>query len=109
MNLHGHVTGSVDGLALAISVEVDYNKKCPLSLDYMKVTEIGNINIEMTGLGPINGITSKILSWLSNMWRNKIVSLVEVNVKHIIDELLNDVVCETYLKVIAGNATIVTL
>ncbi|EFN76406.1 uncharacterized protein LOC105190555 isoform X2 [Harpegnathos saltator] len=97
MRLNGKVTGSIDGLALTLSVVIDYDKECPIMLEYIKVTKVGDIKIKMTGLGLINSVTSKILSWLTNMWRKNIVSLVEVNVKNAINKHLRDYICTEFI------------
>lgn len=102
MSLNGELTGTINGISLAISIVADYDKACPLTMEYIKVTKIGDIQIDMTGLG-INSVTSKILSWLTNMWRENIVSLVEVTAKQTIDQLLSDMnICNSYKNAIAG-------
>lgn len=96
MSISGWITGGTDGLAASISLIVDYQKKCPVTLEYLKVTELGDIKIKMTGLGPINSATSRILSWLTNMWRKNLVSLIEVNVKNAIEKQLSKHACISY-------------
>ncbi|XP_014486902.1 PREDICTED: uncharacterized protein LOC106750817 [Dinoponera quadriceps] len=101
--LNGEITGTIDGLALSITAVIDYDKDCPLRLKHFKVTRFGDIKVKMTGLGAINSVTSKILSWLTNMWRKNIANLIEVNVKQNIEVQLNEKVCtSSFIEAIAG-------
>lgn len=63
---------------------------------YIKVTEFGEIDLEMTGLGLLNNFTSKILTWLTTMWKNKIIKTIEYNMRDIIEEQLRKYICESY-------------
>lgn len=60
------------------------------------MTELGKINLKMTGLGPLNSLTSKILTWLTRMWQEKIVKTIEVNVRDIAQKQLNEFICQNY-------------
>lgn len=50
----------------------------------------------MTGLGPLNTLTSKVLTWLTRMWQDKIVKIVEVNVRNIAEKQLSEFLCKNY-------------
>lgn len=67
-----------------------------MNLEYVKVTELGKINLKMTGLGPLNTLTSKVLTWLTRMWQDKIVKIVEVNVRNIAEKQLSEFLCKNY-------------
>lgn len=60
------------------------------------MTELGKINLKMTGLGPLNTLTSKVLTWLTRMWQDKIVKIVEVNVRNIAEKQLSEFLCKNY-------------
>lgn len=97
MSINGRITGMIDGLAISIGLHVDYDKECPVTLKYFNVTQFGNIKINLTGIGPMNSMTSKLLSWLTNWWGDTIVNMIEVNVKKTIEELLSTYVCINYI------------
>ncbi|XP_011690381.1 PREDICTED: uncharacterized protein LOC105451558 [Wasmannia auropunctata] len=96
MTVCGKILGTVDGLGIAAKLVIDYTKTCGVNVEYVKVTELGKINLKMTGLGPLSNLTSKILTWLTRMWQDKIVKMVEVNVRNIAEEQLSEIICENY-------------
>jgi len=95
ITISGNILGIIDGLTITIKLVIDYDKKtCDVNLKYIKMTKLGKINLKMTGLGPLNSSTSKILTWLVRIWEDKIVKAVEVNVKNIAEEQLNEFICK---------------
>lgn len=92
----GKILGIIEGLALAASITIDYNQTCVVNLEYIKVTELGTVKIQMTGLGPLNSLTSTLLSWLTKKWQNDIIGLVQVNLKNIIEKELSDYICKKF-------------
>ncbi|XP_036148710.1 uncharacterized protein LOC105828770 isoform X2 [Monomorium pharaonis] len=94
ITLRGNILGTIDELAIATKVIINYDKTCDVKLEYVKVTKVGKINLKMTGLGPLNYLTSKILTWLTSRWQNRIVKIVEVNVKNIAEEQLSEFTCK---------------
>jgi len=57
------------------------------------VTKLGKIKLKMTGLSPIDSLTSKILTWLTRMWQDKIVEAIEDNVKNVVEKQLSEFIC----------------
>jgi len=81
-------------------VIIYYDEICNIKLEYLTITQLGKINIKMTGLGPLSGLTSTILNWMTKMWRYKMFEVVEVNVKDIAEKQLNNYICNNYNEII---------
>ncbi|KAL6265518.1 hypothetical protein P5V15_002313 [Pogonomyrmex californicus] len=94
ITVDGNILGTVDGLAIAAKLVINYDKTCGVNLEYIKVTELGKIKLKMTGLGPFNSLTSKILTWLTRMLQDKIVHTVEVNVRDVAEKQLSEFICK---------------
>ncbi|XP_011870197.1 PREDICTED: uncharacterized protein LOC105563308 [Vollenhovia emeryi] len=94
ITVSGNILGTVNGLAIAAKLIIDYDKTCGINLEYVKVTKLGEIKLEMTGLGPLNSLTSKVLTWLTRMWKDRIVKAVEVNARNIAEEQLSEFICK---------------
>lgn len=87
--------GTIDGLAITIRFVIDYNDMCNMNIDSIKITEFGNLNLKMTGLGFLSRLTSTTMTWLTKMWRNKIVEAIEIKIKDIIKKQVNQL-CKGY-------------
>ncbi|XP_024874551.1 uncharacterized protein LOC112456324 [Temnothorax curvispinosus] len=92
--ISGNILGTVDGLAMTARLVINYDKTCGVNLEYVKV-EFGKINLEMTGLGPLNSLASTIFTWLTEKWQDKIVKNIEINVKNIAEEQLTEFIYKT--------------
>ncbi|KAH0948687.1 hypothetical protein HN011_004140 [Eciton burchellii] len=100
IKVSGKILGSIDGLAMDARVIIYYDEICNIKLEYLTITQLGKINIKMTGLGPLSGLTSTILNWMTKMWRYKMFEVVEVNVKDIAEKQLNNYICNNYNEII---------
>lgn len=98
--ISGNVLGSIDGIAIAAKLVINYDKECGVNLEFVKVTEVGKINLKMTGLGILNNLTSHVLTWLTRMWQDKIVKIVEDSVRDIIEDQLSEFICKNLNEVI---------
>lgn len=96
ISVSGKLLGSIEKLSIAARLVIDYDKTCDVNLKYIKVTEFGKIDLKMTGLGLLDNFTSKLLTWLTTMWKGKIIKAIEYNVKDIIEEQLRKYICESY-------------
>ncbi|XP_067209928.1 uncharacterized protein [Linepithema humile] len=95
VTVSGKLLGSIERLSVAAKLVIDYDKTCDVNLKYIKVTEFGKIDLKMTGLGLLNTFTSNILTWLTTMWKNKIIKVIEYNVRDIVEEQLRKYICES--------------
>ncbi|EZA51820.1 hypothetical protein X777_09577, partial [Ooceraea biroi] len=90
IKVSGKILATVKELAMAAKVAIHYDKTCEVKLEYVKITELGKIDFKITGLGPFNYLTSTIFTWLTKTWQNRIVKIIEVNVRKIAEKQLND-------------------
>ncbi|XP_011342958.2 uncharacterized protein LOC105282599 [Ooceraea biroi] len=96
IKVSGKILATVKELAMAAKVAIHYDKTCEVKLEYVKITELGKIDFKITGLGPFNYLTSTIFTWLTKTWQNRIVKIIEVNVRKIAEKQLNDYICNNY-------------
>lgn len=96
VKVSGKILGSVEGLAMMAKMIINYEEMCNIKLEYVKITKLGKIDFKATGLGPLNSLTSSLVTWLTTMWQNRIIKVIEINVKNIAEKLLNDYVCNNY-------------
>lgn len=50
----------------------------------------------MTGLGPLNKLLSKLVTWVTKKWKEDIVEKIESKLRDIIVKNLNKFDCEKY-------------
>lgn len=82
---------------MVISVAVDYNQKpCKAILQDLRLTKLGKIKIKMTGLGPLNSLVSKMVTWISTKRKEELITKVESQVKDIVKKHLTKFNCEKY-------------
>ncbi|XP_071575217.1 uncharacterized protein [Temnothorax nylanderi] len=94
ITVSGNILGTVDGLAIRARLVIDYDKTCGVNLEYVKVTEFGKLNLEMTGLGPLNSLASTVFTGLTEkIWQDEIVKTIEVNVRNIAEKQLSEFIC----------------
>lgn len=96
MGISGKIVGTVEGLALSLKVTVSCDETCVVHFDHAKVTQFGKLKLEMTGLGPLNHLTSNFLSWMTQLWQGTIAKLIESNVKHVAQEQIKIHICKTF-------------
>ncbi|XP_011690382.1 PREDICTED: uncharacterized protein LOC105451559 [Wasmannia auropunctata] len=90
ITVSGDVLVTIDGLVIAVKLFMIDHKKYPCYVQYVQVTEIGKINIEMTGLGLFNSFISNLMTQKITEWQEKIIKKIEVQFRDIIEEQLNN-------------------
>jgi len=106
-NLHGHYnlhaklmnigpTGSVSikvtKVSCEIKVNVDLSKGKPKgSLQHFDITEIGKVELDFDGLGPLDWLINPLGGWVINAVKHKIADAVEGPLKKIIQEKMENV------------------
>lgn len=97
VHVSGHISAEVQNIALKAKLVVDYNARpCVASLEYIKMTEFGHPKIKMSGLGPLNHLFSKLVSWVAGHWRNKISHKVEDSLRNAAQKQLPKLQCEKF-------------
>ncbi|KAJ1528598.1 hypothetical protein ONE63_006999 [Megalurothrips usitatus] len=76
----GHFTATWSNLKARVRLAVDVDPfTCTVSGDSLEVVELGTLQVEATGLGPLNGLYSGLLSSLAEkVGRDELVSAIRV-------------------------------
>ncbi|OXU29030.1 hypothetical protein TSAR_008269 [Trichomalopsis sarcophagae] len=97
IKVNGKLSASVDGVSLAATVGVDYNQKpCRAVLDSLRVSQLGKVKVKLTGLGPLNNLLSKLVTWITKKWQDDIVKVVEKKLMDIVVKNLDKFNCEKF-------------
>lgn len=97
VTINGKLSGSIDGAALKARIAVDYNlKPCVVSLEYLNVTEFGRMTVNLTGLGALNDVSSKIINWITKTWRDSVIQSLETQMRATIESQLSAIDCEKF-------------
>ncbi|XP_063995052.1 uncharacterized protein LOC135172704 isoform X2 [Diachasmimorpha longicaudata] len=93
----GKLDGNIAGIKLEAAASIDYSKNpCVQKIDKLKVAEFGEIEIFLTGLGPLNSIFGSILDIMINAWKSDIIQMVETELMNIIKQAIGTFNCEKY-------------
>ena len=65
---------------------------CTLELEEFHITDIGNIDIEISGLGPLDWILGKVLGLVGDLIKGEIAHLIEGPIRDLLAKLLHDYV-----------------
>lgn len=81
---------------MGINISLDYSEptKCFVKIEKIEVTKFGQPVIRITGFGPANSLVSKLLSWVTNKWKDAIMSKLKNKILPIAQEKLSAVDCE---------------
>ncbi|XP_014238201.1 uncharacterized protein LOC106659934 [Trichogramma pretiosum] len=97
IKVNGKLSADVEDAAITATASVDYNQKpCRVQLSDLRVSNVGKVKVKLTGLGPLNKLLSKLVSWITKKWTSEIVSLVEDKLRIIVAEHLNNFDCERF-------------
>lgn len=95
--MNGLVSAAIDGVAISAAVGIDYNQKpCRTILESLRVSQVGKIKVKLTGLGPLNKLGSKLITWITKKWQDEIVLKVEDQLAELIVQNLDRFECEKY-------------
>lgn len=97
IEVKGHINGSIDGIKLEAEGSIDYSKMpCVKKIERAQITEFRTIKLDITGLYPLNSMTSSILEWIGRSYKNDIVKLIEDKLMEVGQQELTKVECERY-------------
>ncbi|XP_058806383.1 uncharacterized protein LOC131672882 [Phymastichus coffea] len=95
LSVSGHISVIIDGLSLTTSIVVDFSRvPCRIILQELQVENLGKMKINMTGLGPLNGLLSRFATWITKKWKEKIVVAVENKMRKVVQQHLSKFTCE---------------
>nr|CAD7398473.1 unnamed protein product [Timema poppensis] len=80
ISVSGHITGSVASNSVNVQVNVAVvGGKCKITLNSLRITRLDGIKVSVTGLGKMSWILNRIAGWVTNHFRDKIVSRIEAS------------------------------
>ncbi|KAJ8678947.1 hypothetical protein QAD02_014734 [Eretmocerus hayati] len=95
--LSGRLSASLAGIGLMAAVGVDYGQRpCKAFLQDLQVSDLGELKIRFTGLGPLNKLLSKLVTWITKKCKNEIFDIIEKKLSDILKNILNNFNCEKF-------------
>ncbi|KDR17152.1 hypothetical protein L798_08412 [Zootermopsis nevadensis] len=77
-------------LDLYVHFHIDFTSK-KVYLDDFKVMSVGDLEVKLTGFGwLVNFLTSKVATWIVGLYRDKIISDLQLKYNSYISDLLNN-------------------
>ncbi|KAJ8678949.1 hypothetical protein QAD02_014736 [Eretmocerus hayati] len=97
LKVSGNLWASVKGAALDLTLNIDYNQKpCQTTLSNLQITKMGQVDVKVTGLSPLNSLLSKIISWIAEKWKTEVVVEVQDEIRTIVQEHISQFNCERF-------------
>ncbi|XP_058806378.1 uncharacterized protein LOC131672881 [Phymastichus coffea] len=97
IKVNGQLSATIDGVSISAVVGIDYNRKpCRTVLESLRVSELGKIKVKLTGLGPLNKLLSKLITWITKKWQDEIVGKIEEKLSELVIHNLDKFQCEKY-------------
>ncbi|XP_033211334.1 uncharacterized protein LOC117169201 [Belonocnema kinseyi] len=97
IKVDGTVSGNIDGIFIDMKFSVDYNQQpCKAKLEYLKNTQLGRLDVQVTGLSPLNFLASYLATLIATQWEGDITTLIETKVSEVINYQMNHFDCEKY-------------
>ncbi|XP_067011484.2 uncharacterized protein [Anabrus simplex] len=95
MDVGGQVTGEVksNSMSVKVSTTINDDNTCTISLDDFKMNELGDIDLNITGLGAPQWLVNKISSWLIDMYKDDIIQKVQNEIMSQVNGVLSRVKC----------------
>lgn len=84
------VTVGSNALSAQITIEVLDDSSCKVILDYVKFSEIGDLDIQMADLNEIPYIASKIANWILANFQSEIEAPIESILESVVSEELKN-------------------
>lgn len=89
------VSASADATIDRVNVYFEANcqlSSCKLELNKFEITEIGNIDVNFHGLGPLDWILGTVVDLVANLIRGFLGDILEGPIKDLLQGILNDLV-----------------
>lgn len=64
---------------------VDWKKR-RMTLEDLQITQVGKIKIHITGLGPLNFVASRLISWITLRSKETIILNIQKSLRERIEE-----------------------
>merc|ERR1712110_1107156 len=86
------ITANIADFGIYIDAEMDVANGGGLQLTNFAISHVGHIDIDVSGLGPLDWILELLVDFVDTFLRDWIVSLVEGPLKDLIQQILDDCV-----------------
>ena len=90
------ISASADAKIQTVKVyfeaEMCLNSGCSLALTKFDITEIGHIDVDINGLGPLGWILEVVVDLIADLIRGFLADILEGPIKDLLQNILNDLV-----------------
>lgn len=90
----GQLTATVASDSIAVTVNVTLGQANCLALDDLHLDQLGDIDVQLTGLGDLSWLTSKIVSWLGSHFKTDVSTAVDQQLRDGVAQVLGRVKCD---------------
>lgn len=96
---HGKIRGIIGKNSILLNATVILaGHECSLTLNELVLNQFGGLSLNVTGLGPINWLFSKISTWVLQHFKSEIKGKIESTLREEITEKLSHFDCMEYLR-----------
>lgn len=96
---HGKIRGIIGQNSILLNATVTMaGHECSLTLNELVLNQFGGLSLNVTGLGPINWLFSKISTWVLQHFKSEIKGKIESTLREEITEKLSHFDCMEYLR-----------
>ncbi|XP_049850549.1 uncharacterized protein LOC126322885 [Schistocerca gregaria] len=94
LQAQGQLAATVASDSIAVTVNVSLGQANCLALQELRIDQLGDIDVKLTGLGELSWLTSKIVSWLSDHFKTEVSASVEQQLRDGVSQVLGRVKCD---------------
>jgi hypothetical protein len=95
---HGKISGIIGKNSILLNATVTLDgHECSMTLNELVLNQFGGLNLNVTGLGPLNWLLSKISTWLLQHFKSEIKGKIESTLREEITEKLSHFDCLEYM------------
>lgn len=85
----------IKGVAIVSNFSLDYSQRpCKAKLENLKMTKFGEVEVYITGLGPLDLLLPSITTWIQKNWEKYIVGKVETKIRYAIEQQMEKFRCD---------------
>merc|ERR1712001_617259 len=83
-------TAEFQGIGISASADMCTGEGCTLQLSTFDIKEIGNIDVHIHGLGPLDWILGTVTGFIADLIRDFLADILEGPIKDLLQGILND-------------------
>merc|ERR1712059_221493 len=89
IGVHADATADITDFQIYLDAEMDLAGTTGLHLTNFAITHVGNISVDISGLGPLNWILELLVDFIDTFLKDWIISLVEGPLKDLIQSIFD--------------------